>query len=65
MDMDKDTIRENLKVIAENQRQLPELRREWVTNGREAGMTWREIAGILGMTEHGLIKASKREAGTK
>ena len=57
--MDLDSIRENLTVIAENQRELPKLRSKWVTKAREAGMTWREIARLLDMTEHGIIKAQK------
>lgn len=30
---------------------------------RESGHTWREIARILGMTEHGVIKAASRSRG--
>jgi len=34
-------------------------RTELVERARDVGMTWREAAGLLGMTEHGLIKAQK------
>lgn len=57
--MDLDNIRGALTDIAENQRQAPIVRAEWVGKAREAGMTWREIAQLLGMTEHGIIKAQK------
>ena len=58
--MTKDKIREDLKTIAAQQHNLPTIRAEAVQAARDAGMTWREIAGILNMTEHGLIKAQKK-----
>lgn len=54
------TIREDLEKIAAYQRNLPAVRAEAVAKAREEGMTWREIASILGMTEHGIIKAQQR-----
>lgn len=54
--MDKEKIRETLAIIGDNQRRAPELKAEWVQNARDAGMTWREIAIALGLTEHGVIK---------
>lgn len=58
--MTKDKIREDLKAIADYQQRFPGVRAEAVQAARDAGMTWREIAGILNMTEHGLIKAQKK-----
>lgn len=57
--MSLDTIRAELEAIATQQAELPTRRAEAVQRAREEGMTWREIALILGMTEHGLIKAAK------
>lgn len=57
--MAKDKIREDLETVAAYQRNLPTVRAEAVEAARTAGMTWREIADILGMTQHGLIKAQK------
>jgi hypothetical protein len=51
--------REELETIAAEHAALPRRRFEAVERAREAGMTWREIAGIFGMTEHGIIKAQK------
>jgi hypothetical protein len=55
-----DQIRKNLAYVASTQRNLPDVRAEAVDEARKAGMTWREIASILDMTEHGLIKADKK-----
>jgi transposase len=41
------------------QRSFPDRRATLVDQARREGMTWREIAHILDMTEHGLIKADK------
>lgn len=57
--MDKTRIKSDLEEIAAYQRNLPTVRAEAVAAARAAGMTWREIASILGMTEHGVIKAHK------
>lgn len=54
------STREDLEKIAAYMHNLPSVRAETVARAREEGMTWREIASILGMTEHGLIKAQKR-----
>ena len=58
-------IREELTQLAELQRALPDRRAALVDRARLAGMTWREIAKILDMTEQGLIKADRmwRERG--
>lgn len=50
-------ILDDLEALAEEQRTLPDRRAQAVAAAREQKMTWREIAGILNMTEHGLIKA--------
>lgn len=53
------TTREDLEVIAACQNKMPTIRAEAIAKARAEGITWREIAGIFGMTEHGLIKAQK------
>lgn len=40
--------------------QLVAKRTKLVRQARNEGNTWRKLAIILGMTEHGLIKASKQ-----
>lgn len=57
--MSEEEIRAELAAIATLQSELPARRAAAVQRAREAEMTWREIALILGMTEHGLIKAAK------
>ena len=47
-------------MVANYQRNLPNTRAEAVAKAREEGITWREIASILDMTEHGVIKAQKK-----
>lgn len=54
-----DKIRDDLETVAAYQRNLPTVRAEAVQAARDAGLTWREIARILDMTEHGLIKAQR------
>ena len=58
-------IRDELHALAEMQRMLPDRRACLVDRARREGMTWREIAKILDMTEHGLQKADRqwRERG--
>jgi DNA-directed RNA polymerase specialized sigma24 family protein len=58
-------IKDELRALAELQRSLPDKRAALVDRARLAGMTWREIAKILDMTEQGLIKADRawRERG--
>jgi transposase len=52
-------IRDDLRALAQVQRSFPDRRATLVDQARREGMTWREIAHILDMTEHGLIKADK------
>jgi predicted transcriptional regulator len=52
--------RKELEHIAARMRNLPTVRAEYVAKARAEGATWREIAGILGMTENGLIKAQQK-----
>ena len=61
------TTREDLERIANHYRNLPGIRAEAITKARAEGMTWREIASLLEMTEHGVIKADRvhREAKPK
>lgn len=58
-------IRDELHALADMQRMLPDRRAWLVDRARREGMTWREIAKILEMTEHGLQKADRlwRERG--
>ncbi len=58
--MAADEVRAKLAEIADLQTALPARRAEAVAEARAAGLYWSEIAGILGMTEHGLIKADKK-----
>lgn len=51
------TIREDLAAVAESQRNLPGQRGHMIHLAREQGLTWREIARILDMTENGVHKA--------
>lgn len=53
------SIRSDLEQLAEEQRTLPDRRAQLVAAARNLGMTWREIAIILDMTEQGIIKADK------
>lgn len=46
--------------MAELQRTLPDRRAQLVHKARQHGLTWREIALILNMTEQGLIKADRQ-----
>lgn len=55
-----DKIRDDLERVAAFQHNMSSVRAEAVDAARKAGITWREIAAILGMTEHGLIKADKK-----
>ena len=53
------TTREDLEMIANYQRNTPIVRYETVERARTEGMTWREIAVILEMSEQGVVKAQK------
>lgn len=59
------TITEELERIASQQREAPAIRAALVARARAEGMTWREIADILGMTQHGLIKAQRAQGADK
>ncbi|MGC5224898.1 hypothetical protein ACPW96_20225 [Micromonospora sp. DT81.3] len=54
--MTPDEARTELAVI----RAAIDRRDAVVQDARAAGLTWAEIGTILGMTPHGLIKASRR-----
>lgn len=58
--MDIKKIRDDLETVAAYQRNMPKVRAEAIDAARKAGMTWREIAQLLEMTEHGVMKAHKR-----
>ena len=56
---DTDSLREEVRVIGHELARADELldrRGELVEQARAAGMTWRDIADLLGMTEGGLYK---------
>jgi hypothetical protein len=53
-------IRSDLVEIAAYRRNHPYVQGEAVDAARAANLTWREIAHLLDMTEHGLIKAQRR-----
>ena len=53
------TTRDDLEKIANYQRNTPTLRYELVERARAEGITWREIAAILEMSEQGIVKAQK------
>ena len=52
-------IRDELREFAAMQKLMPDKLSELVARARREGLTWREIAIILDMTEQGLIKAHK------
>ena len=57
-----DTYRDQLRALAAEQeaaKTIPARRTAIVDKARAEGMTWHEAATLLGMTQHGLIKASK------
>lgn len=57
-----DSIRslgDEIRAVDARRAQLLETRRDLVLEARSQGMTWRELATALGMTEHGLIKMSR------
>ncbi len=49
-----------LRKVDEQRAELLLLRQALVTEARERGITWRALAATLGMTEQGVIKASRR-----
>lgn len=57
-----ETLRENGKTIREcddYRAKLVVKRNELVRQARTENHTWRELAEVLAMTEHGLIKSAK------
>ena len=59
-------LRKELRAIAveyEKVQKLNERRFDVVERAREAGMTWREAAEILHMTQNGLIKTQQAMRG--
>jgi hypothetical protein len=57
----RDAHRKKLTELGEEARTYPLRRFEAVAAARADGMTWREAAALLNVTEHGLIKADKTE----
>ena len=53
------TTRDDLDTIGNYRRNLPTTQGETVARARAEGITWREIAELLGMTEQGLLKAQR------
>lgn len=51
------SVRDDLETVAAYQRNLPSVRGEAIDAARAEGVTWREIAALLGMTENGAHKA--------
>jgi predicted transcriptional regulator len=51
--------RQELEALVEEQATYPARRGAAVARARAAGMTWREIAEILGITEKGVTKAQR------
>ena len=49
----------DLHAYNERMKKMPARRAELITEARNAGHTWAEIADTLAMTVHGAIKASK------
>jgi DNA-directed RNA polymerase specialized sigma24 family protein len=58
----KDDTLETLHAFNERMKTMPARRAVLIEEAREAGHTWREIADVMGITEHGAIKASKPSA---
>lgn len=53
------STREDLEKVANCRRNLPDIQGETVARAREEGITWREIARILDVTERGVIKTQR------
>jgi transposase len=53
------SIRDDLVALAKQQQTVRDRRASLVAEARRQGMTWREIASILDMTQQGLIKAQR------
>jgi hypothetical protein len=55
----KKTLDQLAAIAAEQEaaKTLPARRTKIVAKARNEGVSWRELAGLLNMTEHGLIKA--------
>ena len=51
------SVRDDLTTVATYMRNLPDVRGEAIDAARREGVTWREIAALLGMTENGVHKA--------
>lgn len=52
----------NIKQSDDYRTELLAKRAQLVTKARNEGHTWRELAELLGMTQHGLIKAQNKGA---
>lgn len=53
------TTAKAIKRLDARRLELIETRNQQIRAAKESGATWREIAAVLDMTEHGVIKASK------
>lgn len=51
----------SIKQCDDQRAELVAARTELVAKARSEGHTWREIAELLGMTQHGLIKAQDKQ----
>ncbi|KRD51970.1 hypothetical protein [Microbacterium sp. Root280D1] len=60
--MDENEIRDELQSLADEASTYVDRRDAAVARAREAHMKWEEIAGILGMTPHGLRKALNKRS---
>lgn len=55
------TPQEELAHVAELKRELPAMQAAAIERARNGGMTWREIAAILKITERAVYKAHRRD----
>jgi DNA-directed RNA polymerase specialized sigma24 family protein len=51
------SAKDDLEMVANYYRNLPDVRGEAIEAARAEGVKWREIAAILEMTENGVHKA--------
>ena len=53
------SAQDDLETIAAYRRNLPQLQGETIAAARDDGMTWRDIARILDITERGAYKVQR------